>query len=284
MKKIGLGVFLAIFVFITSSTAYAAEVHIKVDGVAIVSDVKPALKNNRIMVPLRVISENLGANVNWSNSEVTLTKGTMKVLLKSNSKTAVKNGTKILLDVKPYIKNNRLIVPLRFIAETFGCKVNYSNDIVMVNTAPLVINGVQIKALQQEYHMTMGGVVQQINGNVNIETVYNLFVSNIGKKVDAPAHYSWGLDLGTTPGSYYKEAQYDFIDYKGKSIAGFDIYSLGLSYFPDELLSGYPDILIHDNSKDEWHLFNETATRSIYHLIDDALTNGYRTVISNTVV
>ncbi|WP_338130656.1 stalk domain-containing protein [Cohnella ginsengisoli] len=31
-----------------------------IDGVAIVSDVKSEVKNNRTMVPLRMISENLG--------------------------------------------------------------------------------------------------------------------------------------------------------------------------------------------------------------------------------
>lgn len=60
MKKAFFGVFFAIFLFISSSTTYAAENQIKVDGVAIASDVKPEIKNKRTMVPVRVISENLG--------------------------------------------------------------------------------------------------------------------------------------------------------------------------------------------------------------------------------
>ena len=44
----------------TSSPAYAADFQIKVDGVTIASDVNPEVKSNRTMVPLRVISENLG--------------------------------------------------------------------------------------------------------------------------------------------------------------------------------------------------------------------------------
>ena len=182
MKKAIIGVFLAIFLFISSSTTYAAENQIKVDGVAIASDVKPEIKNNRTMVPVRVISENLGASVEWSNSKVILAKSDMKVILTLNSSTAKKNGEKMLLDVKPYMKNNRIFVPLRFIAETFGCNVNYSNFAVTVDTEPLFIDGVQVKALQQEYHMTMGGVVQQINGNAYNETIYNIFVENKGKR------------------------------------------------------------------------------------------------------
>ncbi|KRE45522.1 copper amine oxidase N-terminal domain-containing protein [Paenibacillus sp. Soil522] len=281
MKKAFFGVFLAIFLFISSSTTYAAEIQIKVDGFAIASDVKPEIKNNRTMVPLRVISENLGANVDWSNSKVTLTKSNMKVILNLNSSTAEKNGKKILLDVKPYIKNNRIIVPLRFIAETFGCNVNYSKFTVTVDTKPLVIDAVQVKALQHEYHMTMGGIVQQINGNAYNETIYNIFVENKGRKVEAPANYSWNLNLDI-PGSYYKHGQYDFVDHKGNSMVRFDIYTLNRS-FPAETLSGYPEVLIYDASEDEWYLFSNTALQSINVLIDTASKNGFLTIISNTV-
>lgn len=281
MKKAFIGVFLVIFLIITSSTTYAAENQIKVDGVAIASDVKPEIKNNRTMVPVRVISENLGASVEWSNSEVILAKGDIKVILTLNSSTAEKNGEKILLDVKPYMKNNRVFVPLRFIAETFGCNVNYSNFIVTVDTDPLFLGGVQVKAFQQEYHMIMGGVVQQISGNAYSKTIYNIFAEKKGEKVEAPANYSWGLTIDTL-GSYYKDAQYDFLDQKGNSLARFDVYSL-IRTFPSELLTGYPEILIHDATKNEWYLFSDSARQSINQLIDTAAKNGFQTIISNTV-
>ncbi|WP_169089128.1 copper amine oxidase N-terminal domain-containing protein [Paenibacillus sp. PL91] len=282
MKKVIFVVFLAISIFISSSTTYAAEYQIKIDGVAITSDVKPEIKNKRTMVPLRVISENLGASVEWSNSKVILTKSDMKVILTLNSITAEMNGEKLLLDVKPYMKNNRIFVPLRFIAETFGCNVNYSNFAVTVDTEPLFIDGVQVKALQQEYHMIMGGVVQQINGNAYNETIYNIFVENKGKKVEAPANYSWSNTIDTL-GSYYKNEQYDFLDQKGNSLVRFDVYSL-IHSFPSELLTDYPEILIHDATNDEWYLFSDTARQSIHKLIATAAKNSFLTIISNTVV
>ncbi|WP_068505832.1 copper amine oxidase N-terminal domain-containing protein [Paenibacillus kribbensis] len=282
MKKAFFGVFLAIFLFISSSTTYAAENQIKIDGVAIASDVKPEIKDKRTMVPLRVFSENLGTRVEWSNSKVILTKSDMKVILTLNSSTAEKNGKKMLLDVKPYMKNNRVFVPLRFIAETFGCNVNYSKFAVNVDTEPLFIDGVQVKALQHEYHMTLGGVVQQINGNAYNKTIYNIFVKNKGKKVEAPANYSWSFSIDTL-GSYYKNAQYDFLDQKGNSLVHFDVYSL-ISPVPSELSTKYPEILIHDVSKDEWYLFNDIGRKSINQLIDTAAKNGFLTIISNTVV
>ncbi|KMY51031.1 copper amine oxidase N-terminal domain-containing protein [Peribacillus loiseleuriae] len=281
MKKVFLGIFLALILIITSSPTYAAAIQIKIDGVAIASDVNPEIKNNRTMVPLRVISENLGAKVNWSDSQVTITKSNMQVILKLNSNTVVKNGQTALFDVRPYIKNNRTFVPIRFLAETFGCNVNYKNSTVTVDTKPLVIDGVQVKALQSEYHMTMGGVVQQIKGNGYNEAIYNIFVENKGSKVKTPANYSWQIHY-VSPGDYYKNGQYDFLDQEGNSIKRFDIYSLVQSYSV-ETLPGHPEVLIYDATEDQWYLFSDTASQSIYQLIDTASKNGFLTVISNTV-
>lgn len=281
MKKVIPGIILALTI-LTSSPAYAAEHSIKIDGVAVTSDVLPEIKNNRMMVPIRVISENLGAKVEWSNSEVTLTKNNMKLTLRPNSNTVVKNGETIPLDVKPYVKNNRVVVPLRFIAEAFGCKVNFSSSTVTVDTEPLVVNDVQVKALQQEYRMTMGGVVQQVNGNAYNEAIFNLFEDNKDAKIDAPDHYSWSA-IFDVPGSYYKNGQYDFLDDKGNSVQRFDIYTL-LRAFPDDLLSAYPDVVVYDASEDQWYLFSDAARDSINQLMDTASKNGFVTVISNTVV
>lgn len=284
MKKVLFGTFLAFCLLTLSSITYAAGagIQLKVDGVAITSEVKPESKNNRIRVPLRVISENLGASVKWFNSEVILAKGDLKVTLKLNSAVAEKNGEKIQLDVKPYLKNNRLFVPLRFVTEAFDCSVNYSNNVVTVETEPLVIDGVQVQALQQEFHMTMGGIISQFSGNIYNEAIYNIFMKNKGDKVEAPANYSWTPTIDTL-GSYYKNAQYDFLDQKGDSIVRFDVYSL-IGSFPSELLSGYPELLVHDSLKDEWYLFSDAALKSINKLMDTAVNNGFQTIISNTIV
>lgn len=283
MKKTLSGIILALVIIMTSLPTYAANTQIKMDGIAITSDVAPVMRNNRLMVPLRVVSENLGAKVNWEDSKITLTKNDMQVILKLNSKTVMKNGNPApLLDAKPYMKNNRAMVPLRFIAETFGCKVDYKNSTVSVETEPLVIDGVEVKALQQEYHMTMGGVVQQIRGNAINEEIYNIFMENKGNKVEAPANYSWMINIDT-PGAYYKVGQFDFLNIEGKSIKQFDIYML-VESFPAETLECYPKVLIYDANENQWYLFNEAASQSINQLVDTASKNGLLEIISNTVV
>lgn len=281
MKKVFSGIFLALILIITSSPTYAADIQIKVDGVTITSDVKPENKNNRTMVPLRVISENLGATVNWSDSQVTLTKNDMKVILKLNSNKVMKNGKEELLDVKPYMKNNRTFVPMRFIAETFGNNVQYKNGVVTIDTKPLVIDGVKVKALQHEYHMTMGGVVQQIKGNGYNEAIYDIFIKNKGSKVEPPTDYTWSFHNASI-GSYYKGGQFDFLDQEGNSIARFDIYTLVHSF--EETSPKSPLVLIHEPTEDQWYLFNESGSLAIDQFIYKARENGFVTVISNTVV
>lgn len=124
----------------TTSPLYASIITISIDNVPITSDVEPELKNNRTMVPLRVISESLGAAVGWSDELVTLSKGDMQVILKLNSKKVIQNSETELLDVNTYIQNNRTMVPLRFIAETFGATVDYQDNAVSIMTKPVETN------------------------------------------------------------------------------------------------------------------------------------------------
>lgn len=280
MKKIFAGIFLGFVLFIIASPTHAAEIQIKVDGVPVTTDVKPEIKNNRTMVPLRVIGESLGFQVEWSDSEVTLTKSDTNIVLNLNSNKAVKNGKTVLLDVKPYVKNNRTIVPLRFLAETFDCKVSYKNAMVTVDTEALFIDGVKVKAMQQEYHMTMGGKVEQVKGNAYNEAIYRIFEENKGVKVEAPANYGWHYDIDT-PGFYSKNAQYDFIDQEGNSIKRFDIYSI---VYSGQTPPGYTGVLVYEASENQWYLFNDTASESIDQLINTARENGFLKIISNTVV
>ncbi|MFJ7186950.1 copper amine oxidase N-terminal domain-containing protein [Lysinibacillus xylanilyticus] len=282
MKKIFSGIFLAMILTLTSLPAYAANSTIKIDGVVVTTDAAPETKNNRTMVPLRVISENLGATVNWKDSKVILTNNKMQITLQPNSNTVIKNGKTELLDVKPYLKNNRLFVPIRFIAETFGCQVNYQNSTVTVDTAPLVINNVKVKAVQYEYRMTMGGVVQQLQGNTYNKALYKMFVENKGNLVDAPAIYSWQIDLDH-PGSYSKNGQYNFMSHENKSIQQFDLYHLNTA-FPDEILKEYPVVLIHDVTANKWYIFSDKALESIKQLMNTATNNGFLKILSNTVL
>ncbi|MFJ7369401.1 stalk domain-containing protein [Lysinibacillus sp. NPDC098008] len=281
MKKPFIGIFTVCMLLLWASPADAAAIQIKIDHVLVKSDVAPEMTNNRTMVPLRVISENLGAQVHWQDAKIILTSDKTVIQLQPNSHTIIKNGQTAQLDVQPYIKNNRTFVPLRFIAETFGSQVHYSNGIVSITNEPLLLNNIKIQALRYEYHMTMGGVVQDIQGNAYVKELSSIFQVQRGTQVEAPAHYSWQPNTDQL-GSYSKQGQYNFRGVDGQNVQQFDIYLLNRG-FPIELLEGYPTVLLHDVTADKWHIFTEKGMDAIDQLIHNAINNGFSTVISNTV-
>ena len=125
-------------------------------------DVQPQLRDGRTYVPIQVVSKFLGANITWQNPNVLIGYGDTSLTLTLGSKTAVKNDTELTLDAAPYAKNGRTMVPIRFIAEAFGCKVGYANTKVYVGTEPLVIDGKKIKSVQKRIRMTMGWYYQRM--------------------------------------------------------------------------------------------------------------------------
>ncbi|NOU73138.1 copper amine oxidase N-terminal domain-containing protein [Paenibacillus sp. LMG 31458] len=83
------------------------------------------------MVPVRFISERLGAEVKWNaaSNQITVKDqlNDKTIILTLNSKTASVNGSSVQLDSAPILKNGSTFVPLRFIAEQLGCKVGFDN-------------------------------------------------------------------------------------------------------------------------------------------------------------
>lgn len=108
------------------STASASGISIIVNGSPISSDVPPQIINGYTMVPVRVISEALGASVSWDSSTqtVSLLDNGIHIAMTINGFT-LENNSPITLDDPAQIINGRVMVPLRFLAQAFGCQVNW---------------------------------------------------------------------------------------------------------------------------------------------------------------
>lgn len=112
-----------------------SDIRLWVKGKIVNSDVAPYISEERTMVPIRVISENLGKVVTWNNDD-------KKVIIKDekgNEFSLVINekfmedlssnvNRRIELDAPAVIKDDRTFVPIRAIAEAFGEKVHWDND------------------------------------------------------------------------------------------------------------------------------------------------------------
>lgn len=91
------------------------------------NDVAPLIKNDRVMLPIRFVAENLGAKVEWNeNAFVTITKGDTEIIIYIGKNTAFVDGKEIELDAEAFIENDRTYVPVRFISESLGAKVEWN--------------------------------------------------------------------------------------------------------------------------------------------------------------
>lgn len=99
--------------------------------------------NNRVMVPVRYITENLGANINFYQRKDTNTSGILigaiDVLVEldiNSTKAKVNNGGNeniVNLDSPAILYDGRTYVPIRFISETLGLNVDWKNDSVYIS-------------------------------------------------------------------------------------------------------------------------------------------------------
>ncbi|MBO5409393.1 MAG: hypothetical protein J6A61_08380 [Clostridia bacterium] len=95
------------------------------NGQQLNSDVAPEIIDGRTLVPVRIITENLGANVEWfgDRREVSVSKDGVSILMGINYPNVIVNGEYETIDVAPQIINNRTMVPIRFLAEKFNLNV-----------------------------------------------------------------------------------------------------------------------------------------------------------------
>ncbi len=111
-----------------SVVAFAdSDITVYLDDKLLTFDVNPQIIDGRTMVPMRKIFESLGAVVTWDESSRTVTgkKGDTTVNVTIDSNVLFKNSVPKALDVAPVIVDGRTLVPVRAIAESFDCKVEW---------------------------------------------------------------------------------------------------------------------------------------------------------------
>ena len=110
------------------------EIKLNVDGRNIDASAAPMIKNNRTLVPVRIVSEALGAEVKWNNDDrsVFITKGDRSVLLRvdRNFVEYTIDGVKSydLSDAAPQIVNDMTFVPIRLIGNALGVGIEWNED------------------------------------------------------------------------------------------------------------------------------------------------------------
>jgi hypothetical protein len=103
-----------------------------VDGQPYTLDAAPFIDpaSDRALGPVRFISEALGAEVVWQaeTRRVTIRDAGREIVLTIGSSSVLGDGQKTVIDCAPVIRPpGRTFVPLRFVSETLGAKVDYDS-------------------------------------------------------------------------------------------------------------------------------------------------------------
>jgi len=119
-----------IMVVVLSVSAFASEITVVVNGTTLSFDQPPINESGRTLVPVRAITEALGAEVEWEQSTktVTATKDDIIVTIQIDNDTLYKNSEEITLDVPAMLVGERTLIPVRAIAESFGAEVGWEES------------------------------------------------------------------------------------------------------------------------------------------------------------
>ena len=117
----------------TMAYSYNYGPDIYVDGYYVYSDTAPIVVDGRTLVPVRALTEALGCQVDWYPSiqglDIYAPNGQWLMTMYAYDYYATVNygygGEYVYMDAAAEVYNGRVMVPLRFIAETLGLQVTY---------------------------------------------------------------------------------------------------------------------------------------------------------------
>ena len=112
-------------------------------------DVPARIYADRTMVPMRAIFEKLGAEVVWIEGDqlIFAVKDAISITMKIDQgfftveNLLTDDSRRVELDVFPFIMESRTLVPVRAVAESFDCTVEWDED-----NRQVIITSNEIKA------------------------------------------------------------------------------------------------------------------------------------------
>ncbi|MDR1537502.1 MAG: DUF362 domain-containing protein [Clostridiales bacterium] len=93
-------------------------------------DTVPVIQEGRTLMPIRAVVEAMGGTVSWeqTNQTATLVCGGQTIQLAIGQTTAYLGNEAKALDVAPVIINGRTMLPILFVAESFGYAASWNGD------------------------------------------------------------------------------------------------------------------------------------------------------------
>lgn len=133
MRRISYLIFFltALFMFPQQGFAAGDGTSIILDGRSLDLPTNGQVQNvqGNVLIPIRVVAEELGFNVKWEKKTrtVTIQQSDTVLLLVVNEQTATVNSSKVKLSAPPKLEGDTTLVPLRFVSEQMGMSVSWDN-------------------------------------------------------------------------------------------------------------------------------------------------------------
>ena len=101
------------------------------NGEQVEFDQKPVEENDRILVPMRAVFEELGAEVEWDERDASVTVSNKKTVIgvQVDNPIMLVNDVPVELDAAPKLVEDRTLVPLRAISEALVAKVEWGENL-----------------------------------------------------------------------------------------------------------------------------------------------------------
>ena len=141
MKKAISILLMVVIIIMCVNVSAQTDVKVTLDGNEVYfPDAKPFIdERDRVLVPIRFVSEALGALVDWENESQTaiIKQGQDEIRYTVYQPMAYLNSEMMVMDTYGILKDCRTMVPIRFISELLGCAVVWDeNTSTVVITSP----------------------------------------------------------------------------------------------------------------------------------------------------
>ena len=254
---------------------------VKIGDSLLETDVDPVEINGRVLVPMRAIFEAFEADVIWDEATKTATtiRGDLEIKVTENNNVAKINGQDYILDVPATIIDGRFVVPVRFIAENFGAKVDWLDlrrRVLITDGAPKYSLNHGLENEVKLYGMEWGGGNQLSTTTIGPKVFDNNYTTEwvVGSHPDMDTPYCI-MDLGfsrrlkdfyisyTNLVRKYKTTilvSEDGVNYTEVTKTEASGETLELQKFPLNTKGRYVKVLFHGNQevgKEQWNNITE---------------------------
>lgn len=254
------------------------------------TDAFPENINDRVMLPFRAVLEGMGATVDYTDAtrHVTANRGdvTIEFTLLDDTIYIKENGQErqIKMDVPMIIKNDRTLVPIRFISNALGMQVGWEGDyqtVLIVDTdayaAELEASMPNLTALTEKktfkyntsaldmaVKLNISGTESSADMKLNSKTAEN--VSSVSGKINADIS---GLAEGTAP---VKDADIEIVTADGKVYIKTDLIKKMFASNKNEVIA---------SSDEKW--FYIDAKELITKFFGDDVPEGVKDIYSGVI-